>query len=74
MYVSIFIFMMIVSFFSFPVFFHRYGLFYFVSTLPNQCLITLHCFVIVASVLLAPSLTLSFEMLRMLYFSMRCIF
>lgn len=74
MYVSIFTRMMIVSFFSFSTFCHRYSLFYFVPTLPNQSLLTLHYVVIIASVLLAPSLALSFEILRMLYFSVKCIF
>lgn len=41
--------------------------------LPNACLFSLHGVVIVASIFLAPSLTLRFEMLHMLYFTMRCI-
>lgn len=42
--------------------------------LPNACVFSPCCIVIVASIFLAPSLTLSFEMLWMLYLTIRCIF
>lgn len=42
--------------------------------LPSACLLCPYCVVIVASIFLSPSLTLSFQILHMLFFTMRCIF